>query len=90
MQQHICDLANNGNFGLQATLANQYYMYVFDITMVKMDGLTLRQILSENYYNYTPMLFLTARHTLDDKQAGLAVGADDYLVKPFELSESFK
>jgi len=41
MQQHICDLASNGDSGLQATLANQYDMYIFDIAMPKMDGLTL-------------------------------------------------
>lgn len=87
MQQHICDLASNGDAGLQATLANQYDMYIFDIAMPKMDGLTLCQTLREKYHDYTPVLFLTARHTLEDKQAGFAVGADDYLVKPFDLSE---
>lgn len=84
---HVCDLANNGKAGLQATLTNAYDMYIFDIAMPKMDGLSLCQLLREQYNDFTPVLFLTARDTLADKQAGFSAGADDYLVKPFDLSE---
>ncbi len=84
---HICDLANNGKAGLQASLENSYDMYVFDVAMPKMDGLELCQVLREKYRDHTPVLFLTARDSIEDKRAGFSVGADDYLVKPFELSE---
>lgn len=84
---HVCDLANHGKAGLQATLNNAYDMYIFDIAMPKMDGLSLCQLLREQYNDFTPVLFLTARDTLADKQAGFSAGADDYLVKPFDLSE---
>lgn len=87
MKGHVCDLADNGKSGLQATLNNTYDMYVFDIAMPKMDGLSLCQLLREQYHDDTPVLFLTARDTLADKQAGFSAGADDYLVKPFDLSE---
>jgi DNA-binding response OmpR family regulator len=62
-------------------------MYVFDIAMPKMDGLQLCEKLRQEYNDNTPILFLTARDTLDDKLAGFSAGADDYLIKPFNLSE---
>lgn len=87
MKGHSCDLACNGKAGLQAILANRYDMYVFDISMPQMDGLSLCQLIRSKYSDFTPVLFLTARDTLDDKRAGFAAGADDYLIKPFDLSE---
>lgn len=87
MKHHICDLAYNGKSGLQAALSNTYDMFIFDIAMPEMDGLTLCHILRNQHNNYTPVLFLTARDTLEDKQAGFSAGADDYLIKPFDLSE---
>lgn len=87
MQGHSCDLAFNGESGLTAAIKNRYDMHVFDIAMPKMDGLQLCQALREHHNNHVPVLFLTARDTLDDKLAGFSVGADDYLIKPFDLSE---
>ena len=87
IQGHSCDLAFNGEAGLTAATSNNYDMYVFDIAMPKMDGLTLCQTLRTKFNDVTPVLFLTARDTLDDKLDGFAAGADDYLVKPFDLSE---
>jgi len=52
-----------------------------------MDGIKLCQKLREEARNKTPVIMLTARDTLDDKLAGLATGADDYLVKPFAIKE---
>lgn len=87
MQQHSCDLAWHGKAGLSAALKNSYDMYVFDIAMPHMDGLELCQTLRNDHNDYTPVLFLTARDTIQDKLTGFAAGADDYLVKPFDLSE---
>lgn len=87
MQDHSCDLAWHGKAGLSAALENSYDMYVFDIAMPHMDGLELCQTLRNDHNDYTPVLFLTARDTLEDKLTGFAAGADDYLVKPFDLSE---
>lgn len=82
-----CDFAYNGRAGLEFALKNEYDIFIFDIAMPKMDGLELCKILRTNHNNQTPVLFLTARDTLDDKVAGFEVGADDYIVKPFALKE---
>ncbi|QKJ23652.1 response regulator transcription factor [Poseidonibacter lekithochrous] len=82
-----CDFAYNGVAGLEFALKNEYDIFIFDIAMPKMDGLELCKILREKHNNQIPILFLTARDTLDDKVAGFDAGADDYLVKPFELKE---
>jgi DNA-binding response OmpR family regulator len=87
LKGHVCDLAFNGEAGLSAATSNTYDMYIFDIAMPKMDGLELCNVIRTQYYDYTPILFLTARDTLEDKIAGFAAGADDYLIKPFALSE---
>ena len=59
---------------------------VLDIMMPGMDGITLVNALRERG-NTTPVLFLTARDTVDDRIRGLDSGADDYLVKPFAFEE---
>lgn len=87
MQAHSCDLAWHGKAGLHTALANTYDMYIFDIAMPYMDGLELCNVLRNEHHDFTPVLFLTARDTLEDKLIGFAAGADDYLVKPFNLSE---
>jgi two-component system, OmpR family, response regulator MprA len=58
---------------------------ILDITMPGMDGLSFCQLVREKVS--TPILMLTARDSVPDRVAGLEAGADDYLVKPFELEE---
>ena len=82
-----CDFAYNGEAGLEFALRNEYDIFIFDIAMPKMDGLELCTTLRTTYSNQTPVLFLTARDTIDDKVAGFEAGGDDYIVKPFELKE---
>jgi DNA-binding response OmpR family regulator len=57
------------------------------VMLAGMDGITLCRKLREEARRDTPLLMLTARDTIDDKLAGLDAGADDYLVKPFEIRE---
>jgi len=83
----ICDFAFNGIAGLDLATANEYDLYVFDIAMPRLSGLDLCDTLRNKFHDQTPVLFLTARDSLDDKLAGYEVGGDDYLVKPFELKE---
>ncbi|CCB75268.1 two-component response regulator [YkoH] [Streptantibioticus cattleyicolor NRRL 8057 = DSM 46488] len=59
---------------------------VLDVLMPRMDGLTTARRLRANGVT-TPILMLTARDTVGDRVTGLDAGADDYLVKPFELDE---
>ncbi|MEW2140031.1 response regulator transcription factor [Streptomyces sp. NPDC005409] len=63
-------------------------LIVLDIQMPRMDGLTAARRLRAAG-SVTPVLMLTARDTVGDRVTGLDAGADDYLVKPFELDELF-
>ncbi|WP_328538015.1 response regulator transcription factor [Streptomyces sp. NBC_00344] len=63
-------------------------LVVLDIQMPRMDGLTAARRLRASG-STTPILMLTARDTVGDRVTGLDAGADDYLVKPFELDELF-
>lgn len=63
-----------------------YDMILLDVMMPRMDGVTLCGKLRKKGVNI-PILMLTARDTLSDKIEGLDAGADDYLIKPFELEE---
>ncbi len=53
----------------------------------RLDGMTLCQKLRQEFQNPVPILMLTARDPVEDRVQGLALGADDYLVKPFSLTE---
>jgi len=78
------DHAANGEFGLELGLANSYDLIVLDIMLPRMDGLTVCGKLRAQGVD-TPLLMLTARDTRKDILKGFAEGADDYLVKPFDL-----
>jgi DNA-binding response OmpR family regulator len=84
---HVVDMAADGMAGLALALASEYDAILLDLALPGMDGLTLCRKLREEARRDTPVLMLTARDTLDDKLEGFAHGADDYLVKPFALSE---
>lgn len=81
------DYAADGVTGLHLAVTNPYDVIVLDIMLPGLDGLSVCRTLREEARNDTPLLMLTARDTLDDKITGLDAGADDYLVKPFEVRE---
>jgi len=81
------DYAADGVTGLHLAVTNSYDVIVLDLMLPGMDGLEVCRKLRDEAKRDTPMLMLTARDTLSDKIAGLDVGADDYLVKPFEIQE---
>ncbi|EGG99119.1 hypothetical protein imdm_1487 [gamma proteobacterium IMCC2047] len=81
-----CDYASNGVEGYSLIDRNNYQVIVMDINMQEMDGLTLCQKIRARG-NDTPVLMLTARNTLTNKVEGFSAGADDYLLKPFEVEE---
>ncbi|KKO45688.1 XRE family transcriptional regulator [Arsukibacterium ikkense] len=83
----VLDFARNGQQGLQLALQHYYDVIVLDLMLPQLDGLTLCKTLRQQANRHIPVLMLTARDTLDDKLAGFASGADDYLAKPFALSE---
>lgn len=81
-----CDYASNGCQGLALALENTYSAIILDIMLPGNDGISICQSLRQLGSN-TPILMLTARDTLEDKLQGFNAGADDYLVKPFDLAE---
>ncbi len=80
------DIAYDGGQGDQLAQANTYDLLILDWMLPQYSGLEICQRL-RSQGNRTPVLFLTAKDTLDDRVQGLDAGADDYLIKPFELRE---
>lgn len=87
LQGHVMDFAMDGNSGLHLALTQDYDAIILDIMLPGMDGLTFCKKLREDGEKETPVLMLTARDTLSDKLKGFEAGADDYLIKPFEMKE---
>jgi len=82
----VCDHASNGQTGLNLALSQHYDVILLDIMLPRLDGQQLCKQLREQG-KQTPILMLTSLDALPDKLASFAMGADDYLVKPFELAE---
>ena len=80
------DWARDGEAARLALLAEEYDACVLDLGLPRRDGLSVLKELRARGKR-TPVLILTARDTTADKVAGLDAGADDYLLKPFELEE---
>jgi DNA-binding response OmpR family regulator len=81
------DFAADGVSGLHLAVTNRYDAIVLDLRIPGIDGLEVCRKLRGDAKNATPILMLTGRSTLDDKLLGLEAGADDYLIKPFEMRE---
>lgn len=81
---YTVDLAYDGQQGLSLASTYAYDLIVLDIMLPEVDGITVCQSL-RSQRNMTPILVLTARDTTTDTVIGLDAGADDYVVKPFEL-----
>lgn len=80
------DLARDGKQALEKFNQDTYHFVILDVMMPEMDGFTvakeIRQIDAK-----IPILFLTAKSMKEDKLEGFAIGADDYLTKPFSMEE---
>lgn len=84
---HIVDAAADGKTGLHLAATENFDAIVLDMILPGLDGLELLHRLREDVGRATPVLVLSARDTVEERVAGLAAGADDYLVKPFALAE---
>jgi two-component system OmpR family response regulator len=84
-QGYAVDTADDGEQGLYKAQTWDYDAIVLDWMLPKVDGLSLLRELRRK--KRTPVLLLTARDATDDRVSGLDSGADDYLVKPFEIKE---
>ncbi|WED23024.1 response regulator transcription factor [Vibrio sp. JC009] len=81
-----CDHAYNGHSGFNLAQGNSYDVILLDLMLPTINGLTVCQNLRQNGSD-VPILMLTAKDTLEDKEAGFNAGTDDYLVKPFAMKE---
>lgn len=79
-------LAYDGLLGKKLALQNDYALIITDIILPKIDGIDLCKQIREQRPDI-PIIILTALGTTDDKVEGFDAGADDYLVKPFEMRE---
>lgn len=82
---YVVDVASNGVDGLHLAQEFSYNLILLDVMMPGMDGWEVMRHLDRR--TSTPVVFLTARGTLEDRLKGLGLGADDYLVKPFSFAE---
>ncbi len=82
---YAIDTAADGEDGLHKAVTWNYDAIVLDVMMPRLDGWTVLALLRET--KKTPVLMLTARDRPSDRVRGLDTGADDYLVKPFDLDE---
>ena len=86
LEGHQVEFAHDGVQALQMVAPPRHDAIVLDIGLPRVDGLEVcRRIRAGG--DRTPILMLTARDAVEDRVAGLDVGADDYLVKPFALAE---
>ncbi len=82
---YAVDTAENGEDGLFSAESNEYDAIVLDVMLPKLDGWGLLASLRKT--KKTPVLMLTARDQSKDRVRGLDTGADDYVIKPFDLEE---
>ncbi len=83
---YAVDWLRDGNAAVAALSTESFAAVVLDLGLPKRDGLSVLQWL-RGRHDATPVLILTARDQLDDKVRGLDLGADDYVLKPFDLDE---
>ena len=83
---YFVDTARDGLEGLNKALNNAYDLILLDVMMPKMNGFDVCRNIRQAKLAI-PVLMLTAKGTIDDKTEGFDCGADDYLVKPFDIQE---
>jgi two-component system copper resistance phosphate regulon response regulator CusR len=82
---YTVEIASTGTDGLHAAVSTEHDLIILDVMLPGIDGFAVLSALRTR--SATPVLMLTARSKVDDKVKGFELGADDYLVKPFEFPE---
>ncbi|MFA7669696.1 MAG: response regulator transcription factor [Burkholderiaceae bacterium] len=85
--RYVLDFASDGLTALHLIATNQYDVIVLDIMLPGLSGFELCRGMREDLQCATPVIIMTSKDQLQDKEQGFNVGADDYLVKPFNLRE---
>ncbi|MFE4106042.1 response regulator [Almyronema epifaneia] len=84
--RYAVDHADDGPFGLEYALGGTYDLILLDVGLPRLDGISVCQALRNEGYT-TPILLMTAQEETEERIRGLDAGADDYLIKPFDLGE---
>ncbi|UXU63241.1 response regulator transcription factor [Staphylococcus agnetis] len=84
-ENYDVDITNDGLSGLNKALQQNYDLILLDLMLPEMDGLEVCKRLRAQ--KDTPVIMITAKGEIYDKVTGLDIGADDYIVKPFEIEE---
>lgn len=82
----IVDIAPDGEEGVYLGITHDYDLIILDVMLPKRDGWSVLSTF-RNHGLQTPILFLTAQDSINNRVKGLELGADDYLIKPFAFSE---
>jgi two-component system OmpR family response regulator len=80
------DHAADGDAGLALATSTPHDVAIVDLMLPRLDGLSLIRSMRARHVG-TPVLILSAKHTVDDRVTGLDAGGDDYLIKPFAFTE---
>lgn len=83
----MVDYSPTGGGGLKLAAEHQFDAVILDLMLPDIDGLDVCHQLKQTSVHHIPVLMLTALGSLENKREGFAVGADDYLAKPFDLEE---
>lgn len=83
----VVDMAQNGEDGIQALQATRYDALILDLGLPDMDGMQVLMARTSTQHGPTPCIILSARDALQSRIACLNAGADDYVLKPFDMPE---
>lgn len=83
---YAVDIAYDGTNGLHLATHEDYDLVILDIMLPEHDGREILRLIRDTGFK-TPVIFLTAKDSIQDRVDGLNIGADDYIVKPFSFSE---
>lgn len=89
LKGHQVDFAYDGKMAVSLVESQAFDAIVMDIMMPKLDGLAATKQIRQLPNGDVPILILTAKDTIDDKLCGFDMGADDYIVKPFDIMELY-
>lgn len=85
--QYILDFASDGLTAIHLIATNDYDVIILDVMLPGVSGFEVCRRIRSDIHCATPIIMMTAKDQMQDKEQGFTVGADDYLVKPFNLRE---
>src|SRR3546814_19250349 len=86
-KRYILDFASDGLTALHLVATNEYDVIVLDVMLPGLSGFEICRRIRNDLRSPTPVIIMTSKDQLRDKEAGFTVGADDYLVKPFHFRD---